>query len=173
MGGKRDKKQSLSLVPAPAPEADTRTPQAVVTSLLRMHRTIESRLDVLLQPETTLPPATLQTVIRSCVGDYQHILRIESRQVFPDLQSHALQVASGGGRLSQRMQMAALSRRLIGLFGDMFDNEAALARSNLMLARGILKKALLIRHRYFYQPLLATSSAIASANPRANSSKQQ
>ena len=168
MQRKSDERQrrshTVQLVPnTPAPGDDSNPPRGIVRRLLGMHRTIDTRLGILLKPDTELSPATCNTVIRSCLDDFQAIAREEARRVFPELQTQAVQAVGSSQRLSGRMQMAALSRRLVALFDDMLENEDVPARANLLLARSVLKKALLIRHRHFYQPMVAAVAATERA----------
>lgn len=156
---------TVELVPnTPPPDDDGNTPRGIVRHLLGIHRTIDTRLGILLKPETALSPATCHTVIQSCLDDFQAIAREEARRVFPELQTRAVQAVDSNQRLSGRMQMAAMSRRLVALFEDMLENGGVPARANLLLARSVLKKALLIRHRHFYQPLLAGRSATSASS---------
>src|SRR5690606_3447320 len=156
---------TVQLVPnTPAPDDDSGTPRGIVRHLLGLHRTIDTRLGILLKPDTALSAATCNTVIRSCLDDFQVIHREEARRVFPELQAQAVQAVGSSQRLSGRMQMAALSRRLVALFEDMLENDGVPARANLLLARSVLKKALLIRHRHFYQPLVAKKPATPVGN---------
>ncbi|MEZ5463950.1 MAG: hypothetical protein R3F22_01730 [Lysobacteraceae bacterium] len=156
---------TVQLVPAaPAPGDDSGTPRGVVRHLLGVHRTIDTRLGILLKPDTALSAATCATVIRSCLDDFQAIHREEARKVFPALQAQAVQAVGSSQRVSGRMQMAALSRRLVALFQDMLEGGQVPPRANLLLARSVLKKALLIRHRHFYQPMLTVKAETTVRN---------
>ena len=172
MQGRSDDREGRShtvqLVPnTPAPDDDSNTPRGIVRHLLGIHRTIDTRLDILLKPDTELSAATCSTVIRSCLDDFQAIAREEARRVFPQMQAQAVAAVGSSQRLSGRMQMAALSRRLVALFEDMLENGGVPARANLLLARSVLKKALLLRHRHFYQPMIA-AAAIAARSQSAD-----
>ncbi|MCB1561354.1 MAG: hypothetical protein KDI75_09715 [Xanthomonadales bacterium] len=164
MPSKPERSHTVQLVPeASVPDRDRHHPETVVRKLLAMHRRIDDRIAILLKPDTALSAGTCGTVVRSCMDDFQFIHREEARHIFPGLQAQTLQAVGGSQRLSGRMQMATLSRRLMALFEDMLENGGVPARTNLVLARSVLKKALLIRHRHFYQPMLSASTAKARA----------